>query len=61
VDSLERLDPFHVMALAPVNLWREKDGVMYQIQIKLRSTTNRKEQQKILIQTANSMVTVRRQ
>jgi hypothetical protein len=45
----------------PANLWWEQDGVMYQIQIKLRSTTNEKEQQKILIETANSMVTARRQ
>ena len=46
---------------APANLWWEQNGVMYQIQIKLRSATNEKEQEKILIETANSTVTVRKQ
>lgn len=46
---------------APANLWWEQNGVMYQIQIKLRSTTDEKEQEKILVETANSTVTVRKQ
>jgi hypothetical protein len=45
---------------APATLWWEQKGVMYQIQIKLRSTTNRKEQERILIEAADSTVTVRK-
>jgi hypothetical protein len=44
---------------APANLWWEQNGVMYQIQIKLNSTTSEKEQEKVLVDTANSMVLVR--
>ena len=44
---------------APANLWWKQNGVTYQIQIKLSSTTDEKEQEKILVQTANSNVTVR--
>jgi len=43
---------------APANLWWEQNGVMYQIQIKLPSTTNEEEQRRILVDTANSLVTV---
>lgn len=46
---------------APANLWWEQSGVMYQIQIKLKSDTPEKDQEKILIQTANSTVTAPRQ
>ncbi|PYS47588.1 MAG: hypothetical protein DMG13_27485 [Acidobacteria bacterium] len=41
---------------APANLWWEKDGVMYQIQIKLLSTMDEQEQQKIMVETADSSV-----
>jgi hypothetical protein len=44
---------------APANLWWEQNGVMYQIQIKLGSTLREKEQERILVETANSTVTVR--
>lgn len=43
----------------PANLWWEQNGVVYQIQIKLRSGSTEKSQEKILVQTANSMVTAR--
>jgi hypothetical protein len=46
---------------APANLWWEQNGVMYQIQIKLRSDSTEKDQEKILIATANSTVTARLQ
>lgn len=46
---------------APANLWWEQNGVMYQIQIKLRSDSTENDQEKILIGTANSTVTARRQ
>jgi hypothetical protein len=45
---------------APANLWWQQDGTNYQIQIKLRSTTNVGEQQRILLEIANSVVTVRK-
>jgi hypothetical protein len=44
---------------APANLWWEQNGVMYQIQIKLRSTLRERDQERILVETANSAVTVR--
>jgi hypothetical protein len=44
---------------APANLWWEQNGVMYHIQVMLRSDLPEKEQQKILVETANSTVTVR--
>jgi hypothetical protein len=46
---------------APANLWWEQNGVMYQIQVKLRSDSTAKDQEKILVQTANSIVTARRE
>lgn len=46
---------------APANLWWEQNGVMYQIQIKLGSGSLEKDQEKILVETANSIVTVRRE
>jgi hypothetical protein len=46
---------------APANLWWEQNGVMYQIQIKLGSGSAEKDQEKILVETANSMVTARRE
>ena len=42
---------------APANLWWEQHGLMYQIQIKLNSETPEKDQQKILVAAANSIVT----
>ena len=45
----------------PANLWWEQNGVMYQIQIKLGSGSPEKCQEKILVETANSMVTARRE
>ena len=44
---------------APANLWWEQDGAMYQIQVKLSPDLPEKEQQKILVETANSTVAVR--
>lgn len=46
---------------APANLWWEQNGVMYQIQIKFGSTLKEKDQERILVETANSTVTVRRE
>lgn len=46
---------------APANLWWEQSGVMYQIQIKLRNGLTEKDQEKILVETANSTVPARRQ
>ena len=45
---------------APANLWWEQNGVMYPIQIKLKSSTTEKEQERILVETANSTVTTQR-
>jgi hypothetical protein len=44
---------------APANLWWQQNGVMYQIQVKLSPELPEKEQQKILVETANSTVPVR--
>jgi hypothetical protein len=44
---------------APANLWWEQNGGMYQIQVKLRPDLPEKDQQKILVETANSSVAVR--
>jgi hypothetical protein len=44
----------------PANLWWEQDGAMYQIQIKLGSDLAERDQEKILVETANSVVAVRR-
>jgi hypothetical protein len=46
---------------APANLWWEQNGVMYQIQVKLRSDSTETDQEKILVETANSTVPARRQ
>ena len=46
---------------APANLWWEQGGAMYQIQIKLRNDSPEKDQEKILVQTANSTVAARRE
>lgn len=46
---------------APANLWWEQNGVMYQIQIKLRSDIAERDQEKMLVETANSIVIARRQ
>jgi hypothetical protein len=43
---------------APANLWWEQSGFMYQIQVKLSSEMPDEEQQKILVETANSIVAV---
>jgi hypothetical protein len=43
--------------MAPASLWWEENGVMYQIQIKLKSSTAEKEQERILVETASSTVT----
>jgi hypothetical protein len=45
---------------APANLWWEQNGITYQIQIKFASTTDQTQQQKILVETANSSVLVRK-
>ena len=44
---------------APANLWWEQDGVMYNFQLKLRSDTPEKDQQKFLVEMANSIVAAR--
>jgi len=44
---------------APANLWWEQDGATYDIQIKLSSDMPEKQQAKILVETANAIVTVR--
>jgi len=44
---------------APANLWWEQNGLMYQIQVKLSPKLPEKDQQKILVYTANSTVVVR--
>lgn len=46
---------------APANLWWEQNGVMYQIQIRLRSDSTEKDQERILLETANSVVTAQRE
>lgn len=46
---------------APANLWWEEKGVMYQIQIKLRTDLPGKDQETILVETANSVVVARRE
>lgn len=43
----------------PANLWWEQNGVMYQIRVELSPDLSEKEQQKILVETANSTVAVR--
>lgn len=44
---------------APANLWWEQDGAMYQIQMKLNSDMSEKMQEKVLVETASSMPSVR--
>jgi hypothetical protein len=44
---------------APANLWWEQNGVMYQIQAKLNPDLPEREQQKILVETANLTVAAR--
>ena len=46
---------------APANLWWEENGVMYQIQIKLGSRSTAEDQEKILVETANSAVIARQE
>jgi hypothetical protein len=46
---------------APANLWWQQNGVMYQIQIKPRSGSTEKDQEKILVETANMTVIARRE
>jgi hypothetical protein len=46
---------------APANLWWEQNGVMYQIQITLGSTSREEDQERILVETANSTISVRRE
>jgi hypothetical protein len=43
---------------APANLWWEQNGVLYNIQLKLSNTQDEREQQKILVELANSSVAV---
>jgi hypothetical protein len=45
---------------APANLWWVRDGVEYGVQIKISSTAREEDQQKVLIETANSMVLARK-
>lgn len=54
-----RTGMFRPVSCAPANLWWEQHGVMYQIQIKLNSETPEKDQQRVLIAAANSIVTAR--
>jgi hypothetical protein len=44
---------------APANLWWEQNGVMYQIQAQLGPGMPERDQQKILVEMANSTVAVR--
>ena len=44
---------------APANLWWEQNGAMYEIQIKLGSVPRERDQEKILVETANSIVVAR--
>ena len=46
---------------APANLWWAQNGVMYQIQMKLRSGLPEKDEETILVETANSTVAARRE
>lgn len=41
---------------APANLWWEQNGVLYQIQLKLRSTLDEREQERIMETVANSAI-----
>jgi hypothetical protein len=43
---------------APANLWWEQNGVGYQIQIKLANTIAETEQRRVLLEVANSSVTI---
>jgi len=45
---------------APANLQWEQSGMMYQIQVKLQSDLPEHDQERILVETANSSVIVRR-
>lgn len=45
---------------APANLWWIQDGIGYGIQIKFRSDVPETDQEEILVEMANSSVTVRR-
>jgi hypothetical protein len=45
---------------APANLWWVQDGIEYGVQIKLRSDMPARDQEKILVEMANSTVTVQR-
>lgn len=45
---------------APANLWWVQNGVEYQIQIKLSSLEKKDVQERLLVETANSCVPVRR-
>jgi len=44
---------------APANLWWEQNGATYQIQLKLSSATDEREQERLLVETANSVVPLR--
>jgi len=44
---------------APANLWWEENGATYQIQLKLSSATDEREQERLLVETANSVVPLR--
>ena len=46
---------------APANLWWEQNALMYQIRMTLRSTAKEADQQRILVETANSTVIARPQ
>lgn len=43
---------------APANLWWEENGATYDIQIKLRSDTPQRKQEKILVEVAKAIVMV---
>jgi len=44
---------------APANLWWEQNGATYQIQLKRSSATDEREQVRLLVETANSVVPLR--
>jgi hypothetical protein len=46
---------------APANLWWEQNGVQYQIQIKLPPTLTEEEQERILVEAADSTVVALRE
>jgi len=50
--------PVLLPAVLP-NLWWEQNGATYQIQLKLSSAKDEREQERLLVETANSVVPLR--